>query len=552
MPGRGCVVLSHFNIQAISSIWQGVRSNLRQFLDGRQPMIWLLSIFIGLGVAYAAILFRIGIGLAQLPWLGLMSERIGDRLAALPWWVIVLVPTLTGLIIGLMLKFLMPAHRPYGVADVIEARAIKGGRLPVRAGLLSAAITVISLGGGASAGREGPVVHLGATLASGLARYFELPSGSVRSLLGCGVAAAVAASFNAPIAGALFALEVVLGHYAMRAFVPVVISSTIAAVISRAHLGDFPAFSLPHYHIISYWEFGAFALLGLTCALIAISFQYAAILAERGAQYVNLPLVLRPMAGGLLVGIIGVFFPQILGVGYEATDLALKQHFGLTLLLSLLAAKLAATAITLAARFGGGVFSPSLYLGAMTGGAFGLIAAQAFPDFASSSGLYAILGMGGVAAAVLGAPISTTLIIFELTGGFELAIALLLTISLASGLSQALHGRSFFHWQLGERGLFLTDGPHKHIVRTLRVREFMTFLEDDEAPFRLDPDGEQPWLTPADTLETALRALDRAGDSRVAVIDSNEPGLVIAWASRLDAIELYNKALIQANIEAYR
>ena len=545
-------ILGALNIQAISSIWEGIRSNQRQFLSGRQPLIWLLSVFIGLGVAYAAILFRMGIGIVQLPWLGSMSESIGAKVASLPWWLIILVPTLTGLVVGVMLKYLMPAHRPNGVADVIEARALHGGKLPVRGGLASALLTVISLGGGASAGREGPVVHLGATLASGLARYFELPSGSVRNLLACGVAAAVAASFNAPIAGALFALEVVLGHYAMRAFVPVVISSTIAAVISRAHLGDYPAFVLPEYHITSYWEFGAFALLGLTCALVAVSFQYASIIAERTAQFLNPPIVLRPLAGGFLVGCIGLFYPHILGVGYEATDLALKQHFGLTLLLALLVAKIIATAITLAARFGGGVFSPSLYLGAMAGGAFGLIAAQAFPDMASDAGLYAILGMGGVAAAVLGAPISTTLIIFEITGEYELAIALLLTISIASGLSQAIHGRSFFHWQLGERGLFLTDGPHKHIVRTIRVKDFMAFLEEDEVPPEINPENDTVWLTPADTLETTLRALDRAGESRIAVVDNNDPSVVIAWASRLDAIEAYNKALIQANIEAYR
>ncbi len=531
---------------------QQMQSNLRLFLSGRQPLIWLLSMIIGLSVAYAALLFRIGIGFVQLSWLGAMSERVGTKAALLPWWMILGAPVAGGLVVGLMLKFIITNKRPEGVADVIEARALREGRIPLRQGLYSAILTIISLGSGASAGREGPVVHLGATIASGIARYFALPAGSMRNLLGCGVAAAVAASFNAPIAGALFAMEVVLGHYAMRAFVPVVISSTMAAVITRLHLGEFPAFVLPHYNIASYYEFGAFAVLGLVCAFVAIVFQLAIHLAQQAAETIDPPIWLRPVIGGFMVGGIGIFFPHILGVGYEATDMALKEYFPLALLISLMIAKMIATAITLASRFGGGVFSPSLYLGAMAGGAFGIIAASYFPALGSSSGLYAILGMGGVAAAVLGAPISTTLIIFELTRGFDLAIALLLVITISSGLTQAIYGRSFFYWQLGGRGLFLTDGPHKHIVQTLKVLDFMVFAGNDEKP----PEGalaeEVPRLTVKDTLEEALRVFDQSGLARIAVVDTAEPGRIIAWASRLDALEAYNNALIQANVEAYR
>ncbi len=531
---------------------QQVRSNLGMFLAGRQPLIWLLSVFVGLGVAYAALLFRMGIGLVQLSWLGTISERVGSKAALLPWWLILAAPVTGGLIVGMMLKFIITNKRPEGVADVIEARAIRGGRIPLRQGLYSALVTVISLGSGASAGREGPVVHLGATIASGVARYFELPAGSVRNLLGCGVAAAVAASFNAPIAGTLFALEVVLGHYAMRAFVPVVISSTVAAVITRIHLGEFPAFVLPHYNIASYYEFGAFAILGLTCAFVAIAFQFAIHLAQKAADVIDPPIWLRPVIGGFMVGCIGIFFPHILGVGYEATDMALKEYFPLAVLISLMFAKMIATAITLASRFGGGIFSPSLYLGAMAGGAFGIIAASFYPDLASNSGLYAILGMGGVAAAVLGAPISTTLIIFELTGGFDLAIALLLIITISSGLTQAIHGRSFFHWQLGGRGLFLIDGPHKHIVHTLRVLDFMELVEKSEVGAEGGLEADSPRFLASDTLEAALRVFDSSGLARIAVVDSEDNDHVIAWATRLDAIEAYNAALIQANVEAYR
>ncbi len=208
----------------------------------------------------------------------------------------------------------------------------------LKTGLWSALVTAISLGSCASAGREGPVVHLGATLGSWFAGRIKLPAGATRTMLGCGVAAAIAASFNAPIAGVLFALEVILGHYALSAFVTIVISSVAATLITRIQFGDYPAFAIPDYSIMSFYEFPAFALLGFVCAATAIAFQFALITTDRVARGIPLPLWARPVVGDLMVGTIGVFLPDILGVGY------------------------AATAITLASRFGGGVFSPSLYI----------------------------------------------------------------------------------------------------------------------------------------------------------------------------------------------
>ncbi|MDH3580715.1 MAG: chloride channel protein, partial [Hyphomicrobiales bacterium] len=357
---------------------------------------------------------------------------------------------------------------------------------------------------------------------------------------------------NAPIAGVLFAHEVILAHYALRAFVPIVISSVAGTVIARIHFGAFPAFIIPEYQITSYWEFPAFALLGLTSAAVAIAFQFALIATDRAARSFEVPLWIRPVVGGLMVGAIGVWFPQVLGVGYDATDAALNHYFPLWLLLTLIVAKTAATAITLASRFGGGIFSPSLYLGAMAGAAFGIIAAGVFPEMASSDGLYAILGMGAVAAAVLGAPISTVLIVFELTGGFEMTIALLLAVSISTGLTQAVHGLSFFHWQLSSRGLFLQEGPHKHIVRSLKVGDFMTAVDAEDAEEIPEINEETPWLTQQDTVETALRTFDRVGKGRVMVVDARDTTRVIGWAEHVDALDAFNTALIEASVEEHR
>ncbi|MGI9464687.1 MAG: chloride channel protein [Aestuariivirgaceae bacterium] len=527
--------------------------SVRTLLSTRQPLVWLLALTIGTIGAYAILLFRWLIGQVQWLWLGHDGENYLATFASFrePW---VIMASLIGggLVVGLILRFATVSHRTHGIADVIEARAIHGSNIPLKRGRTSAFVSAISLGAGASAGREGPAVHLGATIASFLERQFNLPAAARRVLLACGAAAAVSASFNAPIAGVLFAHEVILAHYALSAFVPTVIAAVIATLITRVHLGDFPAFIVPEYHIASYWEFPAFALLGIVCGLVAVGFLLSAMATDWASQRINLPVWLRPVLGGALVGSIAIFVPEVIGVGYDATNQALREKYTLVFLFVLLFAKTAATAITLASRFGGGVFSPSLYLGAMAGGAFGIIAASVFPAYASSYGVYAILGMGAVAGAVLGAPISTAMIVFELTGGYEMTIALLLSVSISSMIMQALIGQSFFGWQLSTRGLYLGDGPHRRIMRTWKVAEFMTDLtpEDAGGPAELAPDDLR--LTPEDTLEVALRAFDSTGDTRIAVFDPNDMARQIGWADYTKAVTTFNAALIEANVEEHR
>ncbi len=263
-----------------------------------------------------------------------------------------------------------------------------------------------------------------------------------------------------------------------------------------------------------------------------------------------MPVWLRPAVGGFLVGMIALVFPQVLGVGYEATDAALSGHMSLWLMLALIVAKTVATAITLGSRLGGGVFSPSLYLGAMTGGAFGLLAAAVFPEMASSEGLYAIIGMGAVAAAVLGAPISTAVMIFELTGGFAFSIALLFTVSIATGLTQTAMGRSYFYWQLYTRGVMLEDGPHTHLSRQIRVRDIMQSFADDEETPVFDPVALSVWLKDNDTLETALKSFSNTDNARLLVVsgDDRQP---VGWAYHVDALSNFNKALVAQSPEEH-
>lgn len=525
---------------------------LRRATTSPVPRVWLAALLVGIVAGYAAVAFRLAIGLVQYVWIGSAEEDTFDLLASLPWWLIVAGPLGAGALVGLWLTYVQPGGRAEGMADVIEARAIRAGRIPFRRGLGSALVAAVSLGGGASAGREGPAVHLGAMLGSVLASRFGFDTTHVRTLLAAGAASAVAASFNAPLAGVLFAMEVVLGHYALRASGPIVVASVSGALIARIHIGASPTFIVPDHVIASLWDFPFFALLGVASAGVAILFMAAAMHTDALARRVPLPLWSRPVIGGLLVGLIGLAFPQILGVGYAATDAALQGLYPLALLIALIAAKILATAITLASRFGGGVFSPSLYLGAMTGGAFGLIAADLAPGAElSTHAVYAIVGMGAVAGAVLGAPLSTLLIAFELTGGYAMTVALMVAISIATALTHGLIGKSFFQWQLENRNLWLYGGPRWQILQTVRVRDFMHRVAMDESTPHQEIDPDDDHLLPSDTLERALAHFEASGAAALPVVARDGESEIVGTATHTAALKAYNEALVEASREEH-
>jgi CIC family chloride channel protein len=574
----------------------------RQLLRSDQMVLALLSVAAGVVVAYAAIAFRLGIGAVQWVGYGFADELVVTKVATLAWWHIVLVPTIGGLVVGFLLHRYTSTERSGGVPQVIEAMAVRNGRMSLRDGIVAAIINFTSLGAGASAGREGPMVHLGASIAGQFARWLRLSPQMGRTLLGCGVAAAVAASFNAPIAGVFFALEVIVGHYALSAFAPVVVASVAGTVVSRIHLGAAPAFILPQLTIASPFEFGAFFLLGIVSAVVAGLFMWSIFFTERVIDGTVLPNWLKPAVGGCLVGVMAIYFPQILGVGYEATDAALQEKLPLLLLLFLIPLKTTATAISLGCRFGGGVFSPSLYLGAMTGVAFGIIAGLVFPELSTSSSAYGVVGMSAVAAAVLGAPISTILIVFELTADYKITIAVMIATIVATMLVQQTIGRSFFHWQLHNRGLNLQGGRARHLLQTLTVADVMQrdFERMDEGVsakeirslFEGLPDSifvvvdesdsyvgtvsfsdlkhlgsdaildelvnardiahiHAPIVVAEDTLESALAIMEVAGEEHLAVVAEKVNRRVVGIIRHTQVLRAYNSALLEAQAEEH-
>ncbi len=446
---------------------------LRRFVRNDHLILMVLALGVGCASGAAVVGFREAIDLIQELFYGSDSERLSQHVQSLPWWQVLSAPAVGGLAVGLLVHHFLPGRRPHGVADVIEAENLKDGWMSSRVGLMSAITSALSIGAGASVGREGPAVHLGASLGGWIGRRLHLTRSLKRTLLGCGVAAAVAASFNAPLAGALFANEVVIGHYALKAFAPVVVASVAGTAISRYWFGDFPAFALVGHPEVSFWEFPAFIGLGITCAICAIVMMQAIVMASNLSKATPLPGWIKPAIAGLGVGAFALVVPQVLGVGYGVTEDAMLSTYALGTLLVILVCKIVATAFSLGWGFSGGVFSPALVIGAVTGSAYGILATGVFPELSSGPSAYTVVGMGAVAAAVLGAPISTTLIIFEMTSDYALTLGVMLAVVVSSEVVHQTYDRSFFTRQLRLRGIDLTAGLETEVMQTITVNKVM-------------------------------------------------------------------------------
>lgn len=435
-------------------------------------LLWL-AVLVGGLAAYGAVAFRLSVDALTWLFFGVYEEEMPIAAAAMAAWHLMLITSIGGLAIGLMCKFLLPGPLPQGVADVMEANALRNGRMPLKQALAAAWLSIFSISIGGSTGREGPIVHLCAALASQVVQFMRLSPSIARTLLGCAVASGVAAAFNAPIAGVFFALEVVVGHYGIGAFAPVVIASLIGTIVTRVHIGGEPAFALGAQHVQSFWEVPAFLILGLVSGLVAILLMRGIALVRQLHEKGSIPDWLQPAIGGVALGGIALIEPDVLGIGYAATSQALNNQSTLEFLLILGAAKAVATMICLGSRFGGGIFSPSLALGAVVGGAFGLIAAGVLPSLGSEASVYAVVGMAALAASTLGAPISTIIMIFELTTDYGVTFAIMAAVAMASLITRTLYGPSFFHWQLRQRGVDIDGGRELALMRDRRVSGVM-------------------------------------------------------------------------------
>ena len=432
----------------------------------------VLAVIVGIAAGFGAVGFRYLINFIQMIAYGSSDELLGI-ISSVPWYMRIVIPAAGGLIVGPLVYFFAREAKGHGVPEVMEAVALRGGVIRKRIVAIKTLASAISIATGGSVGREGPIVQIGSAIGSVVGQLINTSADRMRTLVGCGAAAGIAATFNAPIAGSMFALEIILGDFGVATFSPIVISSVTATAISRHFLGDYPAFIVPGYELVSVWEFPLYMTLGLVCAIIARLFIKVLYLAEDTFDRVRFPECLKAAVGGVMLGSMGLLFPHILGVGYGAIDLSLAQELSWWLLLMLIGIKILATSITIGSGGSGGIFAPSLFLGAMTGGAFGILVNYFFPNITASSGAYAIVGMAAIVSATTHGPLTAILMLFEMTGEYKIILPLMITCIISSLVIRNLSRESIYTLKLLRRGVNIREGREVNVLKSISVKDVM-------------------------------------------------------------------------------
>jgi len=447
----------------------------------------LSAIVIGILAAFGAIGFRYLIKFFHILFFNGDVYAI-NYVAHLVWWKKLWLPVAGGLIVGPIVHFIAIEIRGSGIPEVMESVAIRGGSIRPRVVLSKALAAAVTIGSGGSAGREGPIVQIGSAIGSALGQFLAVSSGKLRTFVACGAAAGIAATFNAPIAGSLFAVEIILGDFAVAQFSPIVISSVTATVISRHYIGDFPAFRVPEYTLVSAFEFIPYTLLGIFSGLIAVLFIHSLYKTQEIFDYLKIPGYLKPAIGGFIVGVIALRFPQVYGVGYESINDALWGLDVRWLLGALILLKVAATSVTLGSGGSGGIFAPSLFIGAMLGSLIGKEIHLIYPEITANAGAYALVGMGALVSATTHAPITSILIIFELSGDYHIIPPLMVSCIVALLLATYLKKESIYTMKLVKRGINIFEGKDINVLRRLSVQDIIS-KECEILPMNLSFNG---------------------------------------------------------------
>ncbi len=417
-------------------------------------LISVYSAIVGIVAGIGAVLFRYLIGFFHNLFLFGKLSFIYDSNKHFtspfgPW--VILIVTLGMFIMGFIIEKYAPETKGHGVPEVIDAVLTNGGRIRQVVAIVKTIATAIGIGAGESAGREGPIVQIGASFGSTLGQLLNLNSRDTILLLAAGSAGGIAATFNAPIAGVLFAVELILPEFSSKNFIPLVISSTIATSIARIFLGAEPTFIVSGYKLVSPFEYSLYFLLGIIAGLIAILFIYTLAYMEKTFDKVKFPKYTGTVIGGLTVGILGYLMLKftghyyIFGVGYSfITDILTGKHIFLTVLLVLIFAKIFATSISLGSGGSGGILAPSLFVGAATGGAFGLIVHHLFPAITAPPAAYALIGMASVTAGTTGATLTTIVLTYELTRAYTVILPVMLGAVTSSFIVTFLYGYTMY------------------------------------------------------------------------------------------------------------
>lgn len=463
---------------------------LGRWLDLRQPpetvVLMGTSLLVGLGAGLGAVGFR---------WLidtihSLSFGGLGQVFPFLGDYVLILAPALGGLIVGPLIFFFAREAKGHGVPEVMEAVALKGGRIRPIVVVVKSLASSITIGSGGSVGREGPIVQIGSALGSTLGQALHMSDERIRNLVACGAAGGIAATFNAPIAGVIFALEVILGEFSVRYFSTVVIASVTSSVVGRVAFGNVPAFAISAYSLVSPWELLLYAVLGVLAAVVAVAFTRVLYLFEDLFDaWKRFPDYLKTPIGGAVLGLGGLLFFRananlglgvpgnpvaIFGVGYEAMEWSLFGMGTVPVLLSLMGIKILSTSLTIGSGGSGGVFAPSLFIGSMLGGAFGHMVHAFLPTVTAAPGAYALVGMAAVFAGAARAPITSVLILFEMTDDYRIILPLMLATVVSTVLAEHISKESVYTLKLSRRGVRLERGRDIDVMQGVLVGEAMT------------------------------------------------------------------------------
>jgi len=470
---------------------------LAKLLDHLAPreglVLLIMAVVVGVTTGLAAVLFIRLIAFIQLFFYG-GGEKIFPELGRI--WLI-LIPVLGGLLVGPIITRFAVEAKGHGVPEVMQALILRGGRIRPRVALAKIITSALCIGTGGSAGREGPIVQVGSAVGSSVGQWLHLSDERIKNLVACGAAAGIAATFNAPIAGVVFAIEVLLSELQVAVFGNVVISAVAASIVSQIFLGARPAFEIPSYVMHSSWEILLYVILGLLAALVGILFIRMLYYTEDRFDQLNIPQWLKPAVGSLLLGILAFCYPyvgtisyisegnmslalpitenypHIFGSGFLFLEEVLQGRAPFLLLFMLIFLKPLATSFTLGSGNSGGVFAPSLFTGAMLGGSFGYLAMHLFPNLTIEIGAYALVGMAAVFSAAARAPLTAMLIVFEMSNDYRLILPLMVAGMVASTFAQWLHPDSIYSLKLTKRGIRFKQGQDMDIMQTVQVEEVM-------------------------------------------------------------------------------
>jgi chloride channel protein, CIC family len=515
----------HDQDSPLSSRWDGLLRNLGGRVQLSENQVLVASgLAVGIGAGLGAVAFRYLIEGFTYLFFDLLRPLMA---AFFGTFAIILIPALGGLVFGPLIYFFAREAKGHGVPEVMMAVALRGGRIRPSVAVVKSLASALCIGSGGSVGREGPIVQIGSSLGSSLGQALRMSDDRIRTLVACGAAGGIAATFNAPIAGVFFALEVILAQFTTRAFGIVVIAAVTAAVIGRAFFGNVAAFPVPAYELVNVAEFGLYAGLAVVAGLVGVAFTRTLYWFEDRFDDIPLLEYLKPVPGGLLLGALGFFLPQVFGVGYPAMEQALQGNYGLGLLLLLVLAKVLAVSLTIGSGGSGGVFAPSLFVGAMLGTAFGTAAQALLPGLTAPPGAYGLVGMAAVFAGAARAPITAVIILFELTGDYLIILPLMIAVAISTLISEALSRDTIYTLKLRRRGIDLQAGREVDLMRTLRVADAMA--------------AELPMVSGELTVAEAAQALERGRGRALFVVDAAGALAGIVTMKDVERVLLDNK-----------